>query len=196
MSGGTPSETSLPALASSAQKPVPGEKAYGIEELFRQYNASVARWAARLGGPGFDVHDVVQEVFVIAHRKLTDYSVEARLKVWLFRTTRAVVSQQRRKLKWNRFWHGRPEDLADTLASAKPTPVEDFERRENGAMLRRILEGMREDHRTAIILFEVEGLSGDEIADLMGVKSGTVRVWLHRARQVFIDRLKQEESGT
>jgi RNA polymerase sigma-70 factor, ECF subfamily len=54
-----------------------------------------------------------------------------------------------------------------------------------------VLDRMGERHRTVFILFEIEEFSGQEIADLKGVKVGTVWVWLHRARAEFAQRLAE-----
>lgn len=163
-----------------------------ISELFRVHHAKVGRWAARMGGPGFDAQDAVQEVFMTAHRRLHDLTTEGKVLAWLFRTTRVVVRHQRRKRQWRLFLWGPLEETCEGVPSLQPTPHEELERRERVVGLYRILDELRDDHRTALILFELEGHSGDEIAELMGVGSSTVRVWLHRARADFLTRMREK----
>jgi RNA polymerase sigma-70 factor, ECF subfamily len=163
-----------------------------IAALFRRHGPLVARWAAGVGGPGVDVEDVVQEVFLIAQRRLTDHGVDAAVKTWLFRTTHAVVRHHRRKARWRRFLAGSAEEAAGDIHSPRPTPLEQLERRENVAFTYRILDSLSDKQRTVLVLFEIEGLSGEEISVLTGVKLATVWVLLHRAREKFRERMKQE----
>ena len=155
-----------------------------LSSLFAAHGQTVARWVRRLGGAQIDVDDAVQEVFLVAHRRLTDFSIEARVKTWLFRTTAAIVRNHRRRRGWRRLFR---RDLAEVeLPSERPTPLEALEQSRALAATYRLLERLPEKHRTVLILFEVEGRSGEEIAELMGVKLATVWVWLHRARTRFL----------
>jgi RNA polymerase sigma-70 factor, ECF subfamily len=161
-----------------------------ISTLFGEYGRTVARWVRRLGGPGIDVEDAVQEIFLVAHRRLKDFTVEARVKGWLFRTTEAVVRDHRRKQRW-RWLFRRSIDELD-LPSEWPTPVEDLERSQAAAATYRLLDRLPDRHRAVLVLFELEGHSGEEIARMMGVKLPTVWVWLHRARARFVDLVRAE----
>ena len=165
-----------------------------ISVLFRQYARAVARWAARLGGPGIDVEDVVQDVFLIAGRRLTHFTGEAKITTWLFRTTERVVQGLRRKQRWIRWLARSGDQVSQHLTSARLTPVEEFERHQAGVYVYRILDRMAAKYRRVIILFELEGLSTDEIAQLLGARQATVRVWLFRGRAQFLaekERLEQ-----
>lgn len=164
-----------------------------ISSLFAAHGQTVARWVRRLGGAEIDVDDAVQEIFLIAHRRLKDFSVEARVKTWMFRTTAAVVRNHRRKRGWRRFFRRELDDLE--LASDRPTPLEVLERSQAVAATYKLLDRLPEKHRTVLVLFEVEGRSGEEIAEMMGVKLATIWVWLHRARTRFV-RLQGETPET
>jgi len=155
-----------------------------LATLFAAHGQTVARWVRRLGGAQVDVDDAVQEIFLVAHRRLTDFTVEARVKAWLFRTTAAVVRNHRRRRGWKRLFRRELDDVQ--LASERPTPLEALEQSRAVASTYRLLERLPEKHRAVLILFEVEGRSGEEIAEMMGVKLATVWVWLHRARTRFL----------
>jgi RNA polymerase sigma-70 factor (ECF subfamily) len=172
----------------------PRDVAREFDDLYRAHFQRVARWAARLGGPGLDREDVVQEVFVIVHRELGNFRGDARVTTWLYRITENVVRHRRRKHRWLSFF-GSTEDGARSLAATRPTPIEELERREAAALVYRVLDGMNERYRTLIILFELEGLSGEEIAELQGVKVATIWVQLHRARAQFLSRLESEQAA-
>jgi len=166
-------------LPRSAERPV-----VDVATLFAEHGQTVARWARRLGGDTIDVDDAVQEIFLVAHRRLRDFSVEARVKAWLFRTTAAVVRNQRRRRGWRRLFRWNIDDVE--LASSAPTPLEALEQSQALAATYRLLDRLPDKHRAVLVLYEVEGRSGEEIAEMMGVKLGTVWVWLHRARSRFL----------
>ena len=162
-----------------------------ISEVYRLHARDVARWAARLGGPQVDVEDVVQDVFLTAHRLLPEFRGEAKITTWLFRITQNQVRHRLRRLRLRRLFSSSSEegDLVAELPSNAPSPVDDLERKEARATVYRILDGMSEKYRTAFILFEIEKLSGEEIAQLLSQKVATIWVWLHRARAQFLDGL-------
>jgi RNA polymerase sigma-70 factor, ECF subfamily len=165
-----------------------------VDAIYRAHASRVARWAARLGGPTVDVEDVVQEVFLTVHRLLHEFRGEAQITTWLFRMTQNVVRHRRRKERWRRWLGGSSDDVAGHLPSLRPTPVEAIEQREAQQLVYRVLDRMSEKYRTVIILFEIDGRSGEEIAELTCTKLETVWVHLHRARAQFLMLLEKAES--
>ncbi len=168
---------------------VAGEAAF--ERVYRDHVSDVARWAARLGGPYIEVDDVVQEVFVAVHRQLPRFRGEASLRTWIYRITANQVGERRRKERWRRRFGlgGSASDVGGHLASPLLTPVEMMERREASTTVYRALDQLSEADRTLLILFELEQLSGQEIADLLGVRIDALWVRLHRARARLVSRL-------
>ncbi len=163
--------------------------------MYRDHATAVARWAARLGGPGIDVEDVVQDVFLTAHRLLPGFRGEAKITTWLFRITQNQVRHRRRKERWLRLVPGSADNLLDRLAAKGPTPIEDLERRQAAHTVYQVLDGLNEKYRTAFILFEIEKLSGEEIATMLEQKISTIWVWLHRARAHFLAGLQKLETS-
>ncbi len=149
-----------------------------------------ARWARSLGGLDIDVEDVVQEVFIVVSRQFARFRPDARFTSWLFEITRKVVANHRRRQRW-RFWRPRAQDVLDGLPSGAPDPVAELERRQEVARLYAALDRLPEKHRSVLILFEAEGLSTQEIAQLRGLKLATVKVHLHRAKERFIKHYRQ-----
>jgi RNA polymerase sigma-70 factor (ECF subfamily) len=160
-----------------------------LEAIYRQHVQKVARWASRLGGPAIEPEDVAQEVFEKVQHSLSSFRGDAELTTWLYRITENVVRHRRRKERWRRFI-GFPQGDAIELPSAALSPLEQLEANEATALVYRVLDGMRERYRTVLILFDLEGLSGDELERLTGVPAGTLRVRLHRARADFAARLE------
>lgn len=169
---------------------------FDVGWLYRTYATKVGRWAARLGGPAIEVEDVVQEVFLVAKRRLISFRSDGSGKIttWLFRTTERIVKASRRKQRLRRLFGGpAPEDVALSVDVASPVPSDELERRQEIARVYRVLDRLSERYRRVLILFELEGLSTQEIATLIGARVGTVRVWLYRARAAFLEHHDQEQ---
>lgn len=179
----------LPRVVASTELKAGSSQAghsWTLEEVYRQHAQSVARWAHRLGGPSVGVEDVVQDVFVSAHRALPGFRGESNVSTWLFRITENVIRQKRRRDKWIRFLGGTAEQVAGHLAAPDRSPVEDLEHRQSRERVYRVLDRMSDRYRSVLVLFELEQLSGEQIAELKGAKLSTVWVWLHRARAEFL----------
>jgi RNA polymerase sigma-70 factor (ECF subfamily) len=173
-----------PVSGLAAAEPVTGA-AVDVGALFRAHGRTTLRWAKRLGGPGIDAEDVVQEVFLVAKRRLRTFESPGQVSAWLFRTTEKVVLTARRKQRLRR-WLSRSSDAAETTMGARqPTPNEALERSRDVEDVYRVLDRLPESQRRILVLFELEGLSTQEIGELIGTKVSTVRVRLFRARERF-----------
>ncbi len=166
-----------------------------IEELYRSHAAAVGHWAARLAGPLLDVEDIVQEVFLIAHRQLPKFRGDSRPATWLFGITERVIWHRRRKDRWRRWLGGSAQEVVGSLAAPGLSPLEELERKDATRLFYRALEGVSERYRSALVLFELDNVSGEEIAALKGVRLQTLWVWLHRARAQLLRRFVAIEGG-
>jgi RNA polymerase sigma-70 factor (ECF subfamily) len=181
------------AAGLSQRRDASAEPRPDFDALYREHAATVARWAARIGTPGMDVDDIVQEVFLVVNRRLREFRGDAKIVTWLFRITENTVRNWRRRQHLRRLFRRAQDDaLAADVPSARPTPLEEIERRQNAEAVYRILDRLPERYRTVVILFEIEEMSTEQIAELLEIKAGTVRVWLHRARAHFL-RLQEKE---
>ena len=154
-----------------------------LDALYRAHAPAVARWAAHLGGPRLDVEDAVHEVFLVVSKRLTEFRGDAKVTTWLYRITERVVRGGRRRERVRRWLDlVRRGDVQQSLSPPRPTPVEELERRQSRETVYRILDRLAEKYRRVLVLFELEELSGEEIAALTGLKLATVWVHLHRAR--------------
>jgi RNA polymerase sigma-70 factor (ECF subfamily) len=163
-----------------------------LAQVYRAHAAEVSRWAQRLGGPSIDADDVLSEVFLVAHRRLGDFRGEAKITTWLYAITVNVVKDARRRRRWRRWWpFGRADELE---AAGGRTPLQELEGRHAAALTYRLLDRLPEAERNALILFELEGLSGEQIAALTGEAVGTIWVRLHRARARFRKHFAEHEA--
>lgn len=183
-----------------------------IESLYRNHANEVTRWAARLISPGqaIDLEDIVHQVFLVAQRRLPAFRGDSKLTTWLHGITIRVVQEARRRQR--RWWHwpivrrgaggsSRPgadhagaDDEFAALPSEQPSALELLEKKEAAQLVYRILDQLDEKYRTTLILFELEGLTGPEIAAVTSTSLPNVWVRLMRARQQFINRFVEWES--
>jgi RNA polymerase sigma-70 factor (ECF subfamily) len=163
-----------------------------LEAIYRVHSAAVEQWAARLAGPVLDAEDIVQEVFLIAYQQLPKFRGDSSLATWLFGITERVIWHRRRKERWRRWLGASVEETARVPATG-PCPLDVLQSKQSTELFYRALEGVGERYRAALVLFELDDLSGQEIAELKGVRVETVWVWLHRARAQLLKRLVELE---
>ena len=165
-----------------------------VEAIYREHGDTVARWALRLGGPRVDAEDAVQEVFAVVAERLSGFRGDSKLTTWLYGITENVVREHRRResVAW---WFARKTDGREPGQPFGPSAPEVIAQREATDLLYRALDRMREPYRTALILFELEEMSGEQIAQLKGVRPATVWVWLHRARAQLARELAKLARG-
>jgi RNA polymerase sigma-70 factor (ECF subfamily) len=161
--------------------------------VYAEHFQHVSRWARALGGMDADVDDLTQDVFMVVRRKLGLYSGPS-MRAWLYGITRKTVSDYRRRAWVRRLLGGSTRSL-DGERSPQLTAADPFERLEARRILHRVLDKLSGVRRTAFILFEIEGYSGEEIAELERIPLATVYTRLHHARKDFL-RLVSELGGT
>ena len=153
-------------------------------EVYRAHFRFVWRVLARLGVREGDLLDATQNVFVVVHRQLPHFEGRSELTTWLFSICRRVVKDYRRSAPI------RLEVLVDVgeLASRAGTAESPLHRLEHDNLrrvLEAVLEKLPEKLRTPFVLFELEEMSGEDIASLLEVPVGTIRSRLRLAREAF-----------
>lgn len=155
-------------------------------DVYGDHAATVARWAARLGGPSADVEDIIQEVFLVASRRLGEFREGARMSTWLFGITAKVAANERRRRKLRHWWFRLSPGAGDDAPAPGDGALEQLEKRERRVLFYRALDRLNERHRRALVLFELEEMSVDDVAAHLGLRPGNTRVLLHRARAAFL----------
>lgn len=173
-------EISRDPTDSGSEEPRPVLEHTDVEALFRAHAAFVASLVYRLGVPERDVRDLVQEVFLLAHRKGGYVTGPAKPRTWLAAIAVRLAAQYRRR---------RREELdpviAESTAAAATTPAEAAELRESLGRVQECLSALDFDHRVVFLLYEVAGESCKDIAVALDVPVGTVYSRLHYARERF-----------
>lgn len=153
------------------------------EALYRAHSEFVARFLLKLGVSGQDVPDLLQEVFLVAHRRGGFVIGAAKPTTWLAEIAFRVASDRRKKTK------RKPEDVDTEAISLVPspgaTPGDAAEARQALSRVQRALDALTTDKRVVFVLFELEGESCDSIAKGLGIPVGTVYSRLHAARREF-----------
>ncbi len=165
---------------------------HDFESLYVTYFHHVTRWVRAFGCPAGDVEDVAQEIFLTARRRL-DQFVGGNAAGWLYRIAQNRTRSHRRAAWLRRVLHLEPDEHASS--SRFGSPVEALEQREARLLMAKLLSRMSERRRTAFVLFEIEGYSGEDIAALEGIAINTVYSRLHHARRDFIALLAEQEEG-
>jgi RNA polymerase sigma-70 factor (ECF subfamily) len=164
-----------------------------VDTLYDAYAADVTRWARRLAGPSADIEDLVHDVFVVALQRVLTFRGDSNLRTWLFRTTHHLVRSRTRCRYLRGLLFRRREDEMVASLPVPPTPLQEVERREEHERLYRALDRLPDRYRTALILYDIDGLGSDEVAEMTGVNVGTFRVRLHRGRAMLSEHLMSQE---
>lgn len=151
-----------------------------LAQLYRSHYAFVWRACRRLGVADAELDDVVQEVFVIVHRRLGDFEGRSSIDTWLFGITYRFVRDHRRS--------GDARHRREALASAgrPPTrPDRKLARARLAIVLDEMLDTLDEDQRSVFVMAEIMHMTAPEIAALTETKLNTVYSRLRLARQTF-----------
>jgi RNA polymerase sigma factor (sigma-70 family) len=150
------------------------------EEIVRDHGSRVFRLAYRLTGNRHDAEDLTQDVFVRVFNSLHRFQ-PGTFEGWLHRiTTNLFLDSARRKQKIR--FDGLADGAAERLASAWPTPSELLVASDLDHDVAAALAALPPEFRAAVVLCDIEGLTYDEIANVLDVKIGTVRSRIHRGR--------------
>lgn len=173
----------VPRTARNAAPPERPESAFPtFDELYASHFGDVERWCRRLCGLDEEVEDFVHDVFMVVHRRLPEWRGEAKITTWLFAVCERIGRKRRRRQRLTRLRASFERLLIGQLPSVAPSPFEQMERRESQGRLYQALDALGDRYRTPLVLFEIEGMSGEEVAHLLGVPLQTVWVRLHRGR--------------
>jgi len=162
-------------------------------------------WSAlvRLGVAPRDADDATQEVFLVVHRRLDSFVARASIRSWIYGICLRVASNYRRSQKSRKdspTMADDADDVAASLAVATKGPEELLSEQQSRAILEEALARLEPEQRLMIVMFEIDDLTGKEIASMLGLPIGTVHSRIHRAREAFrtaVERvLRATDSGT
>lgn len=150
-----------------------------FSELVRRHQTAVYRVCYRILGNKEDAEDAAQEAFIRAYRKLDTFQGRSAFKTWMLRLAINVSLNERGRRK------GPPPK--EMLPEPVPGPEGQVIEAEAATRLHEALRLVQPDHRAAVVLHDLEGLTYEETAASLGIPEGTAKSWAYRGRQ----RLKE-----
>ena len=150
------------------------------DEVVRTHSARVYRLAYRLTGNAHDAEDLTQDVFVRVFRSLSSYT-PGTFEGWLHRITTNLFLDLMRRRARIRF-EALADDAPERLAGREPSPAQAYDDTHWDDDVQRALDALAPEFRAAVVLCDIEQLTYEEIADVLGIKLGTVRSRIHRGR--------------
>ena len=185
-----------PSDAELATEALAGSEA-ACRALVARYATAAVNLAARMVGDRAQAEDLAQEAFVRAFAGLATYDAQRSFASWFFQIVRNVTIDYLRLKRLDTTSldeldaAGHPVGVTDATAS----PEAQAERAALGLALDHALGRIRPEYRAAIVLRYQEGLALSEIAEVLGVPSGTVKTYLHRGRKELASMLSARGWG-
>ena len=184
----TPDRSAPPAPAPPSDEALVARVRSGDPEAFDalvvRHMERAFRLAHRLLGQREDAEDLVQEAFLLILERLDSYDPSRSFAPWFYRilVNRALNAQKARSVR-------RTEVIPESTSARNPSPASAAERSELREALRTALDALPEPQQMVVQLFEIDGFSGPEIADILDLPEGTVRWHLHQARRALREAL-------
>jgi RNA polymerase sigma-70 factor (ECF subfamily) len=166
----------------------------GVNKIHAEHASFVWLTLQRVGVPPADIEDLLQEVFVVVHRRLSSFDGSAKMTSWLFGICIRVAASHRRRAYFRR--EHTVAELPDS-SSGEQTPEDRAVVREAERRLSTVLDQMDLEARALFVMYEIDELTCETIAEMLGIPLGTVYSRLHAARKAFrteLTRFKARES--
>jgi RNA polymerase sigma-70 factor (ECF subfamily) len=149
--------------------------------LVERHGDALYRFVRRVAAPGADPEDALQDGLLAAWRGAGTFRGDASVRSWLFQVVLHASRRRARRRAGEPARHDALEDAAE-VAAVDPRADERLAARETGAALERALASLSPPAAEVLVLRDVEGLSGEETAAVLGVTVAAMKTRLHRAR--------------
>jgi len=171
-----------------------------LEEALALLQNTVFSFSMKVCGQRQDAEDTMQEVLLRSGPSLPKFDNPRALMVWLYKVAKSRCLMSRRKSKFaprealslEQLMPDR-NALRSLSEAAKVTPESAFLRRENAKRLREAVQQLPPEYRLILVLHDMEELSDTDIAEITGLRPGTIRVRLHRARLFVRKELAKQD---
>jgi len=161
-----------------------------LEALLARHEQKVFRFGLRMCGNEEDARDVLQETLLAAFRGVRQFRGEAQLSTWLYQVARSFCTKARRRAAGEPTRHESLEGVAArTVSVSESAPDERAHAREMARVLQEALLALPESQREVVLLRDVEGLTAEEAAEVVGVEVPALKSRLHRARLAMQERI-------
>lgn len=172
-----------------------------FEQLVMQYQNKIYALAYRYMGNEEDAYDMSQEAFIKAYRSLRTFKGDSSFGTWIYRVTTNVCLDElrRRKRRINPLSLDEPlatsegDEIDKEVIDTSPTADIIYEHKEFSRYIQQLLDQMKPEQKTVIILRDIMELSYEEIAEVLDCSMGTVKSRLSRARNILRKKLSERE---
>ncbi len=178
-----------------------GEKETDFQHIYATFRPQIARYLVRLGCER-DVEDLVQDVFLKVSRSLQDFRGQSKLSTWIYRIATNTALDKLRSPSYQRAAREASSIDASKAEAAEGDPccqsssaeVPSLEstaiREEMNECILEFVNNLPENYRTVLLLSELEGFKSNEIAEILGLTLDTVKIRLHRGREMLRNALQ------
>ncbi|HUG69693.1 MAG TPA: sigma-70 family RNA polymerase sigma factor [Pirellulaceae bacterium] len=146
---------------------------------------------AHFCGNATEAEDVVQEAFVQAYLKLAKFQRNSQFYTWLYRIAFNTAISRKRRKRVEASVDKHREDTGLEPVDTGDAPGDQMIREEQAAQVHQALATLSEEHRSILVLREMDGCDYEQIAEILDINVGTVRSRLHRARMQLKERLQE-----
>jgi len=167
-----------------------------FEHLVKMYENKVYTIAYRLMGNHADAADLAQDAFIKIYQALPNFRGDSSFSTWIYHITVNVCRDELRKRQRRPTFSldettengSTPNELRSTMS----TPEEELERTETQAMVQQCLNNLSDDYRIILVMREIQEMSYEEIAEILGLSLGTVKSRLSRARNALKEKISKQ----
>jgi RNA polymerase sigma-70 factor (ECF subfamily) len=164
-----------------------------IDALYTEHAAFLTRVLVRLVGDGPHVDDMLQETFLVAHRRRDSFDGRAAVRTWLYAIASRLAMRHRRGVgRWLRALGAYADEPAPPPGA---DPSRELDRARAAAIVHDVLTKLPFKQREVFVLYELEELDGAEIAGLLGIPINTVWTRLHHGRKRFQELVKKRSEA-
>ena len=182
-----------PVLRLTAEEQKQGAAQLDVAAIYAEHGQFLWKSLSRAGVPDGDLPDALQEVLLVVHRRGDSFDGRSRLTTWLFGICLRVASTTRRRNRRRREEMMDPSKREHRQVEAS-TPEQLALAHDAKRRLSEALDRLDPEKRAVLVMFELEGSSCAEIAELMGIPKGTVFSRLASARETFLLALQRLET--
>lgn len=176
-------------LGRNSEKELVERHRYGdrdaFEEIYRLHEEMVYNLCLRLTGNPGDAEDLVQETFLRVYRYLAGFRGGSSLRTWIYRI---ALNRARSRFRGLKVLYALADDASKEPVDPRRGPEERAMASDTGRLVEKALSRIPRNFREAVVLRDLEGLAYQEIAEILGVRIGTVRSRIARGRE----RLRRE----
>jgi RNA polymerase sigma-70 factor (ECF subfamily) len=155
--------------------------------LVERYHVGLVQHLFNITHDGHSAEDLAQEAFIKAYEKLGQYNPDYAFSTWLYKIADNMAYRQLKQLRPSSDIN----DLQDMLPDDKPSAGEQADREHDRSAVRQAIDTLPGDYRQVVTLYYFDNCSYEEIAEIIERPIGTVRTWLHRAK----DQLRKDLYG-